>query len=173
MLDVDHFKRVNDEHGHEAGDRVLRQLAHVLRSSVRQDDVVLRFGGEEFLVVLKKTRPEYVPAYAQKVLDRVAATSFDLGEGTVLHKTCSIGFVRFPFRSEEPDRLTFEQTLMIADLALYAAKRQGRNRGVCLEAGGRKPPDDEALMKALASLEVALDEGYLQVGPVTLGREPG
>ncbi|TXI96681.1 MAG: GGDEF domain-containing protein, partial [Burkholderiaceae bacterium] len=90
LMDMDHFKQVNDTYGHDAGDHVLRQFAEILTQLVRQDDVVVRLGGEEFLVVLKKTKPNYVHVFASKVLEAVAAKKFDLGDGQLIHKTCSI-----------------------------------------------------------------------------------
>ncbi|MDD8012364.1 MAG: diguanylate cyclase [Acidobacteriota bacterium] len=169
VLDIDFFKKVNDTYGHDAGDRVLKQFASILTSSVRTDDVVLRTGGEEFLVVLKKTRPEYLPVFASKVLSRVASAPFDLGDGTILRKTCSIGFVSFPIYPKQPDLLSFEQSMMAADLGMYVAKKQGRNQGVCLAEGRHAPDNEENLQKAVTSLDFAFEEGYLQVGSSVLG----
>ncbi len=169
VLDIDFFKKVNDTYGHDAGDRVLKQFADILTSSVRTDDVVMRTGGEEFLVVLKKTRPEYLPVFASKVLSKVASAPFDLGNGTILRKTCSIGFVSFPVYPKQPDLLTFEQSMMVADLGMYVAKQQGRNQGVCLAEGRHAPDNEENLQKMATTLEFALEEGYLQVGACVPG----
>ncbi len=163
MLDMDHFKTVNDTYGHDAGDQVLKQFAEILKASVRQDDAVMRVGGEEFLVVLKKTLPEYLPEYAAKLLKTVAETPFDLGDGLRIHKTCSIGYTRFPLYAEHPDLLSFEQTLMVADLGLYYAKHHGRNRAVPLEEGTHVPEHDEAVRKAVTSLDEALARGHLRL----------
>ncbi|MBI1834686.1 MAG: GGDEF domain-containing protein, partial [Burkholderiales bacterium] len=97
LLDMDHFKLVNDTYGHEAGDLVLRQFAAILTETVRQDDVVVRLGGEEFLVVLKKTEPDFVHTFAKRLLEKVSIHQFDLGDGVRIHKTCSIGYTVFPF----------------------------------------------------------------------------
>ncbi|MBI3711929.1 MAG: GGDEF domain-containing protein, partial [Burkholderiales bacterium] len=91
LLDMDHFKLVNDTYGHEAGDLVLRQFAAILTETVRKDDVVVRLGGEEFLVVLKKTEPDFVHTFAKRLLEKVSLHQFDLGDGVRIHKTCSIG----------------------------------------------------------------------------------
>ncbi len=170
MVDIDHFKKVNDTYGHEAGDHVLKHFAAILSGSVRQDDTVLRMGGEEFLVVLKKTKPDYLPVFARKILDKVAATQFDLGDGSAIHKTCSIGYVAFPLYPENPELLTFEQSIMVADLGLYHAKKNGRNQAVRVAAGPNEPDrDDDTRMKAVTSLEFALGKGYLRIGTVIPG----
>jgi diguanylate cyclase (GGDEF)-like protein len=166
IMDIDFFKKVNDTYGHEAGDRVLKQFAKILTDSVRQDDVVMRMGGEEFLVVLKKTNPEYLHVFAAKILKKVAATPFDVGGGTTIHKTCSIGYVRFPVYKKQPDLLTFEQSTMIADLGLFYAKNHGRNQGICIESGLRMPSGEAIIQKTLTSLEFALQESYLQIDNV-------
>ena len=128
LMDIDFFKRVNDAHGHDAGDRVLKQFAALLTDSVRQDDVVLRVGGEEFLVILKKIIPEYLPVFAAKILEKVAAASFDIGGGLTIRKTCSIGYTSFPFYKEQPGLLTFEQSTMVADLGLFHARTTDATR---------------------------------------------
>lgn len=127
MVDVDRFKEINDTHGHAAGDRVLVQLCDVLRSTVRESDTPVRWGGEEFLIVARFTPSEAGPQFAERIRAAVAAHPFDLGDGQVLHRTCSIGFASYPFFPGEPDRLNWEQVVNLADECLYAAKRHGRN----------------------------------------------
>ncbi len=166
LLDMDHFKQVNDTYGHDAGDQLLKQFAEILMSAVRKDDAVIRLGGEEFLVVLKKTKPHYIHSFAQKLLERVASTSFDLGDGTLIRKTCSIGYTGFPIYAEHPDAMSFEQGVMIADIGMYHAKHNGRNQAVYLSEGSRLPSDEEAIRKTVSSLEYALKNQYLQIGKV-------
>ncbi len=163
LIDIDFFKTVNDSYGHDAGDQVLKQFAQVVQKSVRQDDVVMRVGGEEFLVVLKKTAPEYLPVFANKVRQRIAATPFDIGNGQILNKTCSIGYTRFPLYEQQPDRLTFEQTIMVADLALYHAKEHGRNCCTQMVAGSEMPSGEEVVQKTVTSLEFAQKHGFLRL----------
>jgi diguanylate cyclase (GGDEF)-like protein len=170
LFDIDFFKKVNDTYGHDAGDRVLKQFAAIITGSVRQDDAVMRVGGEEFLVMLKKTQPEYLPIFAAKVLKKVTATPFDIGGGTTIQKTCSIGYTSFPFYKEQPGLLTFEQCTMIADMGLFQAKNHGRNQGVYMKAGPRIPSGEEIIQKTVTSLEFALQEGYLQIGDITNGQ---
>jgi diguanylate cyclase (GGDEF)-like protein len=171
MMDIDFFKKVNDTYGHDAGDQVLKQFATILTGSVRPDDAAMRVGGEEFLVVLKKTIPEYLPIFAAKILNKVATTPFDIGGGTTIQKTCSIGYTSFPFHMEQPSQLTFEQCIMVADLGLFYAKNHGRNQAVYLAAGPRLPFGEAIIQKSVTSLTFALQEGYLQIDNVIAGKK--
>lgn len=164
LLDMDHFKLVNDTYGHDAGDQVLKQFAEILKASVRKDDVVIRLGGEEFLVVLKKTFPEYLHTFAMKLLESVATKSFDLGNGTHIHKTCSIGYTAFPIYQNSPTTLSLEQGVMVADMAMYYAKSHGRNQAIFLEEGHCVPEDEDLIKNAVTSLDFALKANYLKVG---------
>ncbi|MFK7956352.1 MAG: diguanylate cyclase [Lysobacterales bacterium] len=118
MVDVDHFKRYNDEHGHQAGDWVLSKLASVLAENVRDDTVVARYGGEEFAVIVPACDNLSAARLARRLVRKVES---DLGEVTI-----SVGVAGYnPERDQEPDHLVGR-----ADDALYSAKRQGRNRFV-------------------------------------------
>lgn len=122
MLDLDYFKQVNDTFGHEAGDKVLKTLAETMVKSVRTSDMVIRYGGEEFLIVLLDTNAEAAMDIAEKIRAKVEETKISL-PGTMLRKTISIGVSEFP-----ADTDTFWQVVKFADVALYEAKSQGRNR---------------------------------------------
>ncbi|MDQ1919242.1 ligand-binding sensor domain-containing diguanylate cyclase [Massilia pseudoviolaceinigra] len=133
MVDLDHFKLVNDEHGHAAGDSVLRQIADVMRRTCRASDVVVRWGGEEFLIVARNTDRDHAHALANQVCQAVRSHRFDLGNGVVLQKSCSVGFTAFPLLPGAPERFDWEQALELADQCLYAAKNSGRDGWVgCL-----------------------------------------
>lgn len=118
MADIDHFKRVNDNHGHSAGDSVLREVANILQACVRQDDVVARFGGEEFCIILNRTSPEQAMRIAENMRYKVENSRFD--EVIV---TCSFGVTSFQFNAKEPAELIDQ-----ADVALYKSKSLGRNQ---------------------------------------------
>ena len=163
QVDIDHFKEVNDRYGHEAGDEILRQLAELLGGSVRVDDAVMRMGGEEFLVVLKKTMPEYLPLYAEKIRRGVEERPFTLPQGRILRKTISIGYAGLPVYADQPRLLSFEQTIILADLGLYAAKKGGRNRAVRIKAGSSLPADDNAILQMVGSLDYALRNKFLEI----------
>lgn len=124
MLDLDYFKMVNDTYGHDVGDTVLKGLAQILKESVRASDILVRFGGEEFLIVLQDANAEAASEVAEKIRVRVAEAKIQI-PGGVLQKTISIGIAVFPDDCE-----TFWQALKYADVALYRAKEDGRNRVV-------------------------------------------
>jgi len=124
MLDLDHFKQVNDTFGHEAGDRVLKVLAEILAKSIRNSDLLIRYGGEEFLIILLETGPDAALHVAENIRSRVAETKIPL-PASLLQKTISIGVAEFP-----TDADNFWQVVKFADVALYEAKKQGRNRVV-------------------------------------------
>ena len=116
---MDHFKRVNDEHGHDAGDAALRFLSDVLRGELRAVDTAARYGGEEFAVILPQADLDGARALAERLRARLEATDVP-GIGTV---TASFGVATFPVHAAQPAAL-----VSVADQALYAAKRAGRNR---------------------------------------------
>jgi diguanylate cyclase (GGDEF)-like protein len=140
MIDMDHFKKVNDEHGHAAGDALLKQFSAILLQEVRDSDTVVRWGGEEFLIVAKQSSNAEIHLLAERVRARVAACNFDLGNGVMLRKTCSIGFASYPFPPEGKPRPRWEDVAALADQCLYAAKASGRDVWVGIvqrgQAGG-------------------------------------
>jgi diguanylate cyclase (GGDEF)-like protein len=122
LLDVDHFKKINDTHGHPAGDEVLAHLASLLTASVRSSDIVARYGGEEFAFVLVEAGAEEAAIVAERMRARVEAHEFDLPGGGRLRATASIGIAAAQ-ANEGASGL-----VQRADAALYEAKAQGRNR---------------------------------------------
>ncbi len=131
MLDVDHFKRVNDNWGHAAGDEVLRELAQRIESQVRASDVAARYGGEEFVVLLPNTDVASSLLLAERIRTAVAATPIELPSGESITITASIGIAEVQPAPEADDLKTVGDSLIArADVALYAAKSQGRDRVV-------------------------------------------
>ena len=133
LIDLDHFKQVNDLHGHSAGDAVLIQIKAILASVFRETDYLVRWGGEEFLVVARFTDTDRAPVLAERLRTAVEGHRFDIGQGNFLSKTCSIGYASYPFIKEKPDSLDWERVVDIADHCLYAAKKSNRNAWVGLE----------------------------------------
>jgi two-component system cell cycle response regulator len=123
MLDVDHFKQVNDEYGHAVGDRALRAIGETLRANTRVFDSLARYGGEEFVVVLPGSNPDEAVAAAERLRAAVEAMAFAPMPGRLYGLTISIGVACGGSGTETPEAL-----LRDADVALYAAKRAGRNR---------------------------------------------
>jgi two-component system, cell cycle response regulator len=124
LLDVDHFKLINDTDGHLVGDSVLRQLGSLLEDAVRKVDVVARYGGEEFVMILPETSNEGGITFAERLRERVEAMAFHVGTERPIHLTVSIGIATFP----SPRIDTTEDLFARADEALYRAKSGGRNQ---------------------------------------------
>lgn len=127
LIDIDHFKQVNDRHGHAAGDAVLIQMRHRLQAIFRESDYLIRWGGEEFLVVARGTRRERAAELAERARSAVADEPFVLPDGGALAKTCSIGYACFPPARQLPQALDWQAVGEIADAALYLVKNSGRN----------------------------------------------
>jgi two-component system cell cycle response regulator len=123
MTDLDHFKSVNDEHGHPVGDTVLRRFARLLEASIRDVDLAARWGGEEFLLILPGTDGAGAARLAERIRTRLAETTLLTPEGVPIVATASFGVAA---TAEEPG--SAEELVAEADAALYAAKRAGRNR---------------------------------------------
>ena len=123
MIDVDHFKRINDEHGHPAGDAVLKEMAQLLRQTLRTTDALGRSGGEEFVAVLPHTGPEEARQTAERIRYRVQQRRFRAGEAEV-SVSVSLGMASCPATTID----SAEALLREADKALYRAKEAGRNR---------------------------------------------
>ena len=141
LIDADNFKEVNDQYGHDVGDSVLVEMAHRLSSSIRHSDVLVRWGGEEFLIVSRYTDRAEADLLAQRVLAAVADKPFSLGEsGKTMFRTCSLGWAAFPWFVNDARAVGYEEVLTLADRALNRAKQSGRNRAVgMLPAAGKLP----------------------------------
>ena len=124
MADIDHFKTINDTHGHPVGDRVLQSLVTFLRDRVRRDDLIARWGGEEFAVLLPKASARAAFTKAKSLVDELGETDWTIDHAAKLRFTASFGVVAWQ-KGDEPRTLVDR-----ADKALYAAKHGGRNRAV-------------------------------------------
>jgi len=127
LLDLDHFKQVNDHYGHAAGDAVLKQMSSRLGTVFRDSDYLVRWGGEEFLVVARATPPAHAAELAERARAAIADQPFELDDGSLLARPCSIGFCCFPLSAQHADALDWSAMVNIADAALYAVKSAGRN----------------------------------------------
>jgi diguanylate cyclase (GGDEF)-like protein len=122
MMDIDHFKNLNDTYGHPAGDEVLRSLAKLIKQQVRSTDIACRYGGEEILIILPETALEVAAERAEVLRAAFSETAIEYG-GQVMQSSISLGVAVFPLHGENS-----KQLIQGADLALYAAKNDGRNR---------------------------------------------
>ncbi|MFA6143268.1 MAG: GGDEF domain-containing protein [Sulfurimonas sp.] len=127
MIDIDYFKMVNDTYGHDSGDIVIKSLSEILKSSVRKADLPIRYGGEEFLILLHNTTPEGAFSVAEKIRTQFSEMKYQFGSETV-HKTLSIGISHFP-----SDADSIWKVIKFADLALYEAKHTGRDKVIEFE----------------------------------------
>ena len=126
MLDMDHFKAVNDEYGHDIGDKVLKELSRILQENVRESDILVRYGGEEFIVLLVGVNSEEDAInIAEKIGTKVRENEIDVYAGTTIQKTVSIGLSMYP-----QDSSSFDNVIKNADIALYEAKSTGRDKVV-------------------------------------------
>ncbi len=168
MVDVDHFKRVNDHYGHAAGDRVLVEVARRLGAAMRGADLVARWGGEEFLVFAPDVDGPELDHLAERVRLAMNQAPIVLENGTAIETTVSIGYAAFPLPASHVD-VTWEQAVNLADLSLYTAKNQGRNCAVGIVR--TTAVTSEALREVEADIAQARDDGRvtLRVSPQPQG----
>jgi len=149
LVDIDHFKDVNDEYGHDAGDRVLVQFAQRLNRVVRESDFLIRWGGEEFLIVCRAAERNDGALLASRILKAINGVEFDLGNERRLARSCSVGWAAFPWLPPAFSNLPVDEVLRLADRGLYLAKQQGRNQAVGMVPATNTPtlnaPADSAL----------------------------
>ena len=147
LIDIDHFKAVNDTHGHQAGDRVLQQFAAILGQLVRTGDYIARWGGEEFLVVFRPMPNRHLPMLGERIRGAISNHRFEVGSAEPLRLTCSIGFIECPLFRDARGSLGWEQMVELADRALYYVKTHGRNGWAAFRP---KPDADlDGLLQAL------------------------
>ena len=145
MVDMDFFKEVNDRHGHPAGDTLLQLVAQRLSTVVRKSDVLVRWGGEEFLIMSRSADPSGIPAFCSRILEVIAVEPFDLGQGIRVKKTCSVGWAAYPWSRGAFEAICAEESIALADVALYRAKALGRNQGVGIIATDAASQNPEAI----------------------------
>ena len=163
LLDLDHFKGVNDRFGHASGDAALIEVARRLRAALREDDLLVRWGGEEFLVIARALTPEQTQALAERLLASVGASPVPLAGSTVA-LTLSIGYACFPLA---PTRLAlaWERALALVDTALYLAKAHGRNRAYGVQSLHAR--DSAELAEIGRGLEAAWAAGRVDLMPLS------
>ncbi len=123
MIDLDNFKPINDTYGHAAGDQLLLDVRDVLLSTCRKSDFVIRWGGDEFVVIAKQAKPGECEALAERIRQKIADQNFMLSDGHVIRTTCSIGFVAYPLFRGQAESADLDQIMTLADTLMYEAKR--------------------------------------------------
>ncbi|MBN2739027.1 MAG: AAA family ATPase [Spirochaetales bacterium] len=164
LMDIDYFKDVNDSFGHKAGDLVLVELSKMIKSLIRADDYVVRWGGEEFLIILNNTKPEFLDVFARRILGTTAQTPVNLDNNHCIYKTCSLGYTELPCDQNMPEILSLEQTINLSDYALYLAKEHGRNRAAHLQVKKQSKIDDNLLeyLRTLSKGSI-INEEYIDI----------
>ncbi len=156
LLDIDHFRKTNDTYGHNAGDAVLVAVADALRRMTRADDIVVRWGGEEFLVILNRTDPDFIPLFSKKLLEMFRALNVAINRELTLNPRCSIGGVIFPFCDELPQLLSFDKCISLCNEGLTHAKKSGRDRAAVLTFN-REYVRNEKLVMELNNFQKDMD----------------
>ncbi|WP_100644503.1 diguanylate cyclase [Alteromonas facilis] len=134
LIDIDHFKSINDTYGHQIGDQVLIETSNRLRRVFREIDYLIRWGGEEFLVVVHNTSRHEATILAERVIDAIGGERYPIKGGEVKSVTCSIGYSAYPLAQHDYLALNWEDTIGVADAALYAAKNNNRDTWIGVTA---------------------------------------
>jgi diguanylate cyclase (GGDEF)-like protein len=162
MLDLDHFKRINDAHGHHAGDSILQQVGRVLQQQVRTGDYIVRWGGEEFLVVFRPMPRLESPNIIERLRNAIQKHEFHIEGGATQRLTVSIGFVEYPLFQDGEHALAWQDMIELADHALYYIKTSGRNGWAVL-----RPTEttrrETLLGEVRLHMQALIDNGDLEV----------
>ncbi|MBN2439884.1 MAG: GGDEF domain-containing protein [Spirochaetales bacterium] len=159
MIDIDHFKIVNDTYGHAAGDEVLKAISGTLSEIIRFDDYLVRWGGEEFLLLLRNTDRNHLAQFAKKMKETINRLEIKISDRSLVQVTISIGGIALPYKCQGRESLNLQESIHLCDLALYIAKRTGRNRAILLEAPIEKVLSYEEISHSLSRIESSEDMG--------------
>jgi len=156
LIDLDNFKKVNDDYGHDGGDRVLIEAARRISSAIRNSDLLVRWGGEEFLVVSRCADRNQAGILANRILEAFRAKPFVIDASEQTQQTCSIGWAAFPWFEDDVRAVAYERVLKFADRALYRAKKAGKDQAIgMIPSGEGASPVSES--ESLAELIVRSD----------------
>jgi diguanylate cyclase (GGDEF)-like protein len=161
MIDLDGFKTINDSYGHLAGDQALLQVRDVLQSTCRKSDIIIRWGGDEFMVVGRNTSARAAEQLAERIRFDLAERRYDLGEGHIGRLSGSIGFAMYPFSPLRANPLSWEQVVAVADHAAYTAKKNGRNAWVGVY--GTRRTKWEEFAKTHINLHTLATQGMIEL----------
>ncbi|MBR2750341.1 MAG: GGDEF domain-containing protein [Clostridiales bacterium] len=163
MIDIDHFKYINDEFGHQYGDVILALVGKTLRKIVGNKGVVIRNGGEEFLLIVTMVYPESFESYAENIRAVFAKNVRITGHGDKNRSvTCSVGYTPFPLFDEKPTALSVADHVNLADQAMYMSKTSGRNTWRGLEVV-HAPYNEEEMSKLIQSIEYGAKQRYIKI----------
>ena len=160
ILDIDHFKRINDSYGHAAGDVVLIEISQRLSQVMREKDMLMRWGGEEFLIFLSHIAVENLPQIVGRIINCVGAAPVQF-EKHIIHVTISAGYISLPQSAESDIDTNWEKMLNLADSALYMAKTRGRNQAIGIQLGNVQQDDLDELLEG--NLENSVLQGRVSI----------
>lgn len=165
LFDLDGFKEINDTYGHSAGDLVLFQIRDLLNQACRSSDTLIRWGGDEFLIVAREATRAHVEALAERIRQSVADHLFDIGTSHPVQLTCSLGFACYPFVPTNHRLYSWEEVVDIADRALYVAKRHGPNMwaGIFGTEQTEETPAEDLLVMIMERPELLGAEGSIRL----------
>jgi diguanylate cyclase (GGDEF)-like protein len=168
MVDLDHFKSVNDTYGHASGDMVLIQMRDRLQSVFRESDYLIRWGGEEFLVVARSCNRRDAGIVAERIRQTVSSCPFKLLDDVEISRTCSVGYASFPFLPKQPHLITWSQVINFADQGLYMVKKGGRNACIGITQAPHVqlellPQTDDFYNRVMRHPQQAAQSGLIQI----------
>ena len=160
MLDIDHFKRINDTFGHASGDAVLIELSKRLSHVMRDKDMLMRWGGEEFLIFLNHIAIEKLPHVVERILISAGGRAVEF-DHNVIPATISVGYISLPMGGESEVDANWEKMLNLADSALYMAKTRGRNQAIGIKVVGVEKENLDELLEG--NLEISITQGRVTI----------
>lgn len=160
MFDLDGFKAINDTFGHDAGDKVIEEVGTRLQKVCRQEDTIIRWGGDEYMIVGNMSKAREAAALAERVRTAIEQRGFYIDSKDPIVLTSSIGFSQYPFSSDVPSALSWEQVHSLADLALYKSKQAGRNTWTGIVQSNISVSSDE-LTSAIKDVDGALKQRHV------------
>lgn len=161
ILDIDFFKQVNDNYGHKAGDIVIVNIAKLLLEMLRNSDTIVRWGGEEFLIITRQSNKGNTFELAERIRKKIEEFEFSVDDHVIIKKTVSVGYAHFPFIPFDTKTVNWTQVVSLADSALYIAKNNGRNTCVGIEWADKDLKID--FKDIVSDIKLGLDKKYLKL----------
>jgi diguanylate cyclase (GGDEF)-like protein len=163
LVDIDHFKNINDTYGHKAGDDVIKKFSQLIKDHIREGDYAVRWGGEEFIIVFRAMPADMASVIIDRLRKAIAETDFVVSENKTETITCSIGYAEYPFFKNDIQRLSWEHTIELADHALYCVKENGRNGWASFNPTDTTPISKDLLFTIKNNLSEELSAGRLKL----------
>jgi diguanylate cyclase (GGDEF)-like protein len=158
MFDLDGFKPINDNYGHDAGDKVIIQVASLLKNECRENDIVIRWGGDEYMIVATVENLAEAKSFAERVRQSISTFAFDVGLSKKFYLSSSLGFALYPFSHYAPHSISWDQVHLLADHALYKSKDAGRNTWTGI-VQSEKELSFSVLNSLVPNVDKAIDNG--------------